>query len=308
MAQPVRIAYIRTTSHPNKDSQEMFTLLNDYIRQTSLSEQEIGKPRHRFLFGAVNASDAHILELMIQRIPARAQSDIGTPAGEPFPGRYSHMMDGNMCRNDLEVHVSKTQASTLAGEKTLKRCEEEKTMTHISGTTDEECDTIMLEKSHYLIDFLTPGLHYNHESWLRKYASPGQAQDNMLTNPKYDVSRHDTSQLRLSRRYMGYGWQASSGGFHGNGTWRCEVCCGTDGRCTRKKCVVGPSKERKEDLERNTKEKEKWVDEWVRLPAEGDKRWMEMTAEEVCCRFRIRRLADGKEDGRWKSVDTFSEE
>ena len=173
MAQPIRIAYIRTASHPNKDSQEMFTLLNDYIRQISLSDQEVGKPRHRFLFGAANASDAHILKLMIQQIPARTQSDIGTPAGKPFPGKYSHMIDRNMCHSDLEVHVSETQASTLAGGKTLKRCEEEKIITHISGTTDEECDKIMLEKSHYLIDFLTPGLHYDHGSWLRKYASPG---------------------------------------------------------------------------------------------------------------------------------------
>jgi hypothetical protein len=308
MAQLTRIAYIRTTSHPNKDSQDVFTLLNDYIRQTSLSDQEMGKPRHRFLFGAANTSDAHILELIIQQIPARTQSDIGTPAGKPFPGRHSHMIDRNMCRNDLEVHISETQASTLAGEKTLKHCKEENIMTHINGTTDEECDTIMLEKSHYLIDFLTPGLHYDYESWLRKYASLGQAQDNMLTNPKYDVGRHDASQVRLSRRYMGYGWKASSGGFHGNGTWSCGICCGTDGRCTRKKCVVGPSEERKEDLERSTKEKEKWVDECVILPAEGDRKWMEMTAEELCRRFRIRRFADGKENGRWKSVDTFSGE
>jgi hypothetical protein len=308
MAQPIRIAYIRTTSHPNKDSQQIFALLNGYIRQPSFSEQENGKPRHRFLFGAANASDAHILELMIQRISARIQSDIDTPSDECLPGKYSHMMDRNMCRADLELHISETQASTFVGEKILKRCKGEGISTRVSAITNARCDEVMLRESNYLIDFLTPDLHYDHEAWLRNYARPGHAQQNMLTNPNYDVGKHDASRWRLSRRYMGYGWRASSGGFHGNGEWRCNTCSGTDGRCTRKNCVYGLSKERKEEFERSAKGQAKWVDENVKLPGKDDKRWMDMTAEEVSRRYMIRGFADGKEDERWKSVDTFSGE
>lgn len=61
--------------------------------------------------------------------------------------------------------------------------------------------------------------------------------------------------------------------------------CG--GKCKSGKCAVGPPADRKEEYERSAKEKEKekWVDEWVRLPEKGDKRWKELTAEEMCRRF-----------------------
>ncbi|KAF2799740.1 hypothetical protein K505DRAFT_294106 [Melanomma pulvis-pyrius CBS 109.77] len=288
---PTRVAYLRTVSHSNKDSTEIFTLLNTYMQQTSLADLENGKPRHRFLFGTANASDDHILDLLIP--------------GEPFQGTYAHVMSRNMCRSDLELNISQTRAATLAGGAIIKRCASEGIATRINGTTDEECDSIILVESDYLIDFLTPELDFRHATWFQRYARTGQTQDNMLTNADYDVGRHDVSKMRLSNRYSGHGWQASSGAYHGNGVWRCSMC---GGKCKNGKCAVGPPADRKEEYVRRAKEKEKWVDDWVKLPEKGDKRWKELTAEEMCQRFYMRKQAGLKNELNWKSVDTFSAE
>ncbi|KAF2868651.1 hypothetical protein BDV95DRAFT_456875, partial [Massariosphaeria phaeospora] len=183
-----------------------------------------GKPRHRFLFGAVNAADAVLLDVFISHLQPRTSTPSDPIIRWPFQ---------NAIRSDVRMHISQANAATCIGEKLLKRCADEGITFSISGATDEECDEAMLEESDYLIDEHTYNLCWNGDWWYWNHARPGVPQDNMLMNPKYDVRKHDVSESRLRYRYSQYGWKASSGGYHGNGPWRCRMC---NGKCKRGKC------------------------------------------------------------------------
>jgi hypothetical protein len=150
---------------------------------------------------------------------------------------------------------------------------------------------MMLQKADYIIDKWIEG---RSSSWYWNVARPGVKQDNILTNPNYNVSKHDASKTRLHDRYAGHAWTATSGGMHGNGGT--YACAGCGGRCKRGKCKVGSLEDRE-------------VPEWCRLPKRGSLEWRNISAEDACERMRWQRLPrySGFVDA-YSSFDTFSAE
>lgn len=301
----VRKGYIRTVSHPSQDAGQVSDLLNTYVRQTAPSALENGEPRHKFLLGAANSSDARILDALLCRIALKSPpSDML----EQCPGQgYPPDTFRGMHRSDVQLRISESRTATKQGRQLLQKCDDEGILTLISGGTDKECDEIMLEDSQYLIDFHTPQLfsdyflRFQHDhsrlSWFDR-ARAGVPQDDVLTNPKYHA--WDASRWRLAERYAGHGWRAKSGLSKGNGPWRCSSC---GGKCKRGRCkVLSPA------YENSTKHSDERDDEWVTLPAWGDRRWAEMTASDLAAKFWHGKRLGMQRDRRWQSVDTFSSE
>ncbi|CAO2658111.1 Nn.00g073710.m01.CDS01 [Neocucurbitaria sp. VM-36] len=198
----------------------------------------------------------------------------------------------NVQRSDFEVHIPRAYADTPEGHRLLDRCDDGGIQAVISGIDGHECDEILLRKCDYIIDTWTTMLADSTQYWYWNTVWAGKRQDNMLTNPKYDVSKHDVSKTRLQDRYSGYGWKHSSGGYHGNGNWQCRGC---GGKCKRGRCRVMPGKEQL-DLPDD------------RLPEKGSKEWLSLTVEDICERYRWQK-ASGKhvvENTFVNSIDTFS--
>ncbi|KAF2638204.1 hypothetical protein P280DRAFT_374179, partial [Massarina eburnea CBS 473.64] len=224
---PLRTAYIRTVTHREKDLEQFYANLHSCIYQSSPEDLKKGAPRHRFLLGAASLEDSRVLDMLIADIEARTPEDY-TDAETKWHFRY-------MSRLDLEVHISRAHAATVAGEKLIRRCMDGGIQTIAIGANDEECDNTMLLKSDYLIDPITMyhcAVFHTHYS---RNVRPGIAEDNMLTNDVYDMKQHDVSQYRLSRRYGSYSWRHPSGAFRSCGPdeWRCRTC---GGRCKRQRC------------------------------------------------------------------------
>ena len=246
MAQPIqtpqRFGYIRTISHPDQEGYKINELFHNQVRQTSPNGITDGEPRHVFFFTAVNTTDGRFLEGILSSVTAREPVTECKPKGHWGPhGSIQHA-----CRSDFQLHICDSRASTKAGRKLLRLCTAEGIQTAISGATDEECDEIMLGKSNYLIDFCTRQYTRSFEFWYSN-ARSGRLQRHELNDPSY--LKTDVGWRRLTGRYLGYGWRASSGCFHGNGPWRCQVC---GGQCKRNKCKSGGAAL----LERETKEAE----------------------------------------------------
>jgi hypothetical protein len=265
----LRVAYIRTLTTPDEPYDLTYNFLANYVKQKS-PDDLLSAPKHRFLFGASNSFDTHMLDIFL--------------CDRHVPSKYPYGHFGNLQRSDLELRMSECQAATGSGRRIIERCSEGGIPTTISGADDAECDAIMLEECDYVIDQWVES-SFESSAWYWNTARPGIRQDTLLTNPKYDMSKHDVSKTRLSRRYAGYGWKASSGGMHGNGgDWRCRDC---GGKCKRGKCRINPGEDRE-------------VPEWKRLPAKGSAAWKDITADEACRKMRYQRLP-----GAWTGIDEY---
>jgi hypothetical protein len=275
MATPQRVAYIRTLTEPEKRYEQVYSFLALYIRQKT-PEDLVSSPSHRFIFGACNSFDAQILDIFL--------SDHIVPS-KYLRGQFA------IQRSDLELHLSSAHAATGAGRRILQRCSIGGIPTTISGTDDDECDAIMLQKSDYVIDRWIES-DFESLSWFWNTARSGVPQDTLLTNPKYDMTRHDVSKTRLGRRYAQHGWNANSGCSHGNGgLWRCNGC---GGKCKRGMCKIKPSEE-------------EVVPEWTKLPEKGSEKWRDISSDEACWMMSHQRLpgrVTGKDE--YCSIDTFS--
>ena len=272
-----RVAYIRTLLEPDKPRNEMLYTLAVFARQKD-PELLDGKPKHHFLFSASNTSDRHILDILLSmKLPVDPSCTWGFE---------------NLQRSDFEVHISENHAATPEGQKLLDRCNDGGIQAVISGIDDNECDEILLQKCDYIIDNWTTMLADPTRAWYWNTVWAGKRQDNMLTNPKYDVSKYDVSKTRLRDRYNGYGWRHSSGCYHGNGDWQCRDC---GGNCKRGRCRVNPGKEQLV-LHDNG------------LPEKGSKEWLELSVEDICERYRWQKASRKHvvEDASFNSIDTFS--
>lgn len=271
-APTLRLAYIRTVSDPHRSHEDTYAFLRDFVRQEH-PDTWTARPKHRFLFGASNLFDSHILDVFISGIPAGISGNFRT-----------------LQKSDLELRISRSHANTPAGTAILNCAKTGGIVARISGKDDDECEEIMLQQCDYLIDPQTTSLDY---VWYWNNARTGTPQDNMLTNSKYDVSKHDVSLTRLRDRYGSRGWTPSSGAFHGNMKWRCR--CGA--MCKRGRCKVFPAEERD-------------VPEYFKMPQEGSKGWAELTSNDVCDRFRWQKRSRTYQvdDVLLKSIDTFSGE
>lgn len=295
----LRLAYIRTVAHPETQSPNVIDFLAAYVRQSRPEELANGAPRHRFFFGAGNIFDAAVLDVLVAQIQAQTSAEVHAPVRWPS---FRHMS-----RADLELRISQARAATATGKKVLKRCADEGIATMISGDSDEECDEIMLQESHYLIDFLTRDHCHSFHTHFPNHIRPGTPEDNMLTNVKYNMKKHDASQYRLRDRYAGYGWKQSSGGYHGNGgNYRCAMC---GGKCKRGICKGRQIDEKRMvEQEKWEETEEAWIEEWLSAPAPGSEKWRDITAEGLCWRFQMLSLPRYKDAKRWHSIETFSEE
>jgi hypothetical protein len=276
LSPPIRIAYIRTTEEPDKSYNDTRQFLSMFIKQKR-PEETIEVPRHRFLFGASNASDAHVLDIFL--------SDHIVPS----PYRYGDM--ANLQRSDLELRISVAHASTGSGRRLFERCSVGGIQVVVSGADDTECEETMLQESDYIID---RWIQDGPSSWYWETARTGTPQDTVLTNPKYDMSKHDVSKWRLRNRYAGRGWTATSGAMHGNGgDWACARC---GGRCKRRKCKIDPSEA-------------SLIAEWCLLPDKGSAEWRSISAADACWRMEWQRLSQssGKEK-LYSSIGSFSGE
>jgi hypothetical protein len=300
---PIRLAYIRTIAHPETRRPNIRDFLSAYVRQSRPEDLDRGAPRHRFLFGAGNTFDADVLDVFIAQIQARTVAEL--PASNANNG-FGWPAFSYISLSDLELRVSKACAATATGKNVLKRCADEGIATVISGISDEECDELMLQESHYLIDFLTHDYCHPFHSHFPKHIRAGNPEDNMLTNAKYNVDQHDVSQYRLRNRYAGYAWKESSGGYHGNGYYRCAVC---GGNCKRTICK-GRQVDEKRIVERQKWEEteEAWREENLTSPMPGSANWRDRTANDLCWRFSMLKLPRYKDAKQWHSIDTFSGE
>jgi hypothetical protein len=275
---PPRIGYIRTISTPEKQEDVTFSFLTEYIRQESPAIL-LHKPRQKFIFGATTICDTHILNIFLTTQSAQG-------------GGFRHF--NNLQTSDLELRISNERANTPSGAKIMRRCEAGGISVVIQGDNDEECNGMMLEQCDYVIDnWTTTGGSYSYPNWFWDTARAGMPQDNMLTNPKYDVSQHDVSKTRLRDRYAGHGWTAGSGGFHGNGgDWRCH--CGR--KCKRGKCKFEPG----DDLPNHSS---------IELPKRGNQEWYKLSAEDACrCVSARRSYWKNTDQHEFRSIDTFSGE
>ena len=268
-----RVAYIRTTSSPDWYPFDLQQTLVEFVKQEDpcMLPPRV-RARHHFLFGACNASDARILHLFV---------------GFLGPPRL-HWYFRHVQKTHLEVRVSRARAATSDGRRLLLRCAADEVRVVISGDDDDECNEIMLNECDYIIDEQTQF----HRDWFFKTARPGVPQDSMLTNPEYDVSRHDYSKHRLGERYAGRGWRASSGAFHGNHDWYCGGC---GGKCKRGRCKV------------TSYERPNYANQRL-LPEKGSREWADMSSGEVVSRYNFQ-MAFGKHIVQKElrtSIDTFS--
>lgn len=298
-----RIGYIRTVSNHYQDSKYAIELLD--ICMGKWSTKRLDARKHRFLITAARISDAHILDEIIARIPIEVPVHHAT-ATSMHPDRCVENKHG-VERFNFELHISSTHATTKTGRKILERCKGEGIETQISGATDNECDEILLYKSHYLIDFLTPPLfldcfpqtkHSNrHLQWLDVIMS-GSVQDNALTNPDYE--KYDVSQERL--RHRGYLGRLSMYRYSGcsqvKKPWRCYSC---GQKCKRGRCNRVPSPENRAFVEREA-HRRKWEEQWRFKPTWENKHWNDITAEERCIMFAMK----SEKERIWKSIDTFT--
>jgi hypothetical protein len=266
----IRLAYIRTVEEPDKPYDQTYQFLETFVKQRRLGDALNG-PRHRFLFGASNTHDAHILEVF------RTNHIVGRTS------RYDDLQ-----RSDLELRISESHAATGAGRRVIDRCDADGIRVVVSGATDSECEDGMLQDCDYVIDRWA----WDNYSWFWDTARSGVPQDTVLTNPKYDMSRHDVSKTRLGNRYASHGWNANSGCSHGNGgSWRCRDC---GGKCKRGRCRINPPAEK---LGRGR----------IMLPDKGSVEWRELTANDACMRMPRQRVS-GRCDmnDMYSSIDTFS--
>lgn len=265
-----RIAYICTTSEPNMWPEAWGQILRGFVRQDDpavLPE----RGRHHFLFGAINACDARILDFFLEYLP-------------PNPNAHFRQVR----KTDLEIRMSRARAATFDGRRVRERCAANEMRVVISGEDNDECTEIMLEECDYIIDERTTW----YSEWFWKTARLGIPEDNMLTNADYDVSQHDYSKYRLSNRYGGIAWKASSGGFHGNYDWSCRGC---GGKCKRGRCKT------------TSYEPPVYANQRL-LPDKGSREWLDMTSNELIHRYRFQ-MAFGKhvvQEELRTSVDTFS--
>jgi hypothetical protein len=269
-----RIAYIRTTDEPDKGYDHIRYFLSTYMKQRR-PDDPFGKPRHQYVFGALNACDTHILDIFL--------SDWIIPS----PHLYGEF--ANIRRADLELHISISHAATGAGRRLRERCNNGGIDVVVSGADDADCEELMLQDCDYIIDRWTR----DDTPWYWETAWAGILQYNILTNSNYDMSRHhDYSKRRLLDRYAGYGWTATSGGMHGNGGYHACVECG--GKCKRKKCRINPGVERE-------------TAEWARLPAKGSSEWRSLSSEDACRMMQFQRLpSQPPAKDVYSSIDTFS--
>jgi hypothetical protein len=265
-----RIAYIRTVLESDMDSEWTLRFLQRFVRQPSNKQTPNGRTRHRFLFSAFNATDANILDICTANFATSTQT-------RPFL---------NVEKEDLELRISTSFAASKAGKRVLGRCETNGIRTKLCGDSDKECDELMLEESDYLIDGC---LEFGYTDWFFDHVQLGIPQDTMLTNPDYDVSRHDHSGLH---NRIGFSiWSRNSGCFHGNPEWRCDGC---GGKCKRRRCRLNPPPNTPAPL-------------YARLPPRGSVQWRELTTADICLLFR-RQTRPGAHPDRddWGSIDTFS--
>jgi hypothetical protein len=274
MNTPGRIAYIRTLTEPDKPYDQVYRFLEHYIAQKSPTSPP-SSPIHHFLFGSSTPFDAHILAIFL--------------SNNIIPSPYPQGIFANLQRSDFSLHMSSARVATGAGRRVLEQCKAGGIAVVISGADDSSCDAHMLRESDYIID---PSIEA-HAHWFWHTSRPGIPQDSLLTNPAYDVSRHDASKKRLMKRYAGHGWRANSGCSHGNGAW---VCRGCGGKCKRGMCKVNPAEEKE-------------VPEWFRLPEKGSEEWRDLTAEEACWKMGFQSFS-GRYAVRdeFRSIDTFSGE
>lgn len=273
---PPRIAYIRTIHSPTQSFDETWRFLAYHMSQRRPSDPS-SLPRHHFIFGSTTPCDAHILNIFT--------------SPHIFPSPHPHGDFANIQPSDLQLRISESHAATGAGKRILQRCADAGISTLISGMDDAECDASMLQEADYIIDKWIQGCS---SSWYWDVARPGVKQDNIATNPRYDMSKHDVSKTRLRDRYAGHAWTATSGGMHGNGG--IYACTGCGRRCKRGKCQIGPL----EDLK---------VPEWCRLPGGTSAEWRDISADDACERMWCQRLPrySGFIDS-YSSIDTFSGE
>lgn len=302
---PLRIAYIYTQSPIDPSPHELLSYLDVRVMQESPRAIEQGKPRHRFLFGAVTSLDSAVLETLLKiACPPPGVKECNEPNTEKIRCGF-HV--GTLLRSDLEVRISRSRASTALGAKVLKRCKDVGIQAAISGKTDDECSEIMLQESDYMIDFheYRPDGSYGSECWFWNVARLGKPQDSMLTNEHYDKRRHDNSWGRIYRRYGGRGWRDYSGCRYGFMPWKCPNC----GRnCKRGKCAdplrwspdTNWVKRQEEDRKWQERERERQMN----LFKPGNTKWRELTAEELSRSFWVYR----NDKDRWHSIDTFSSE
>jgi hypothetical protein len=266
----VRLAYIRTVEEPDKPYDQTYQFLEFFVKQKRVGDAPNG-PRHRFLFGSSNTQDEHIFEIF------RLYHSLGRRS------RYDDLQ-----QSDLEIRISESRASTGAGRRVLERCDADGIRILISGATDSECEDGMLQDCDYIIDHWL----WENYSWFWNTARPGVPQDTVLTNPKYDMSKHDVSKTRLGTRYASHGWNVNSGCSHGNGgLWRCSDC---GGKCKRGRCRINPPAE-------------ELGLEWIMLPDKRSVKWRELTANDACMRM-LQQRAPGRcvVKDIYSSIDTFS--
>ncbi|KAF1954566.1 hypothetical protein CC80DRAFT_493702 [Byssothecium circinans] len=295
---PLRTAYIRTSTHHERDLEQFFNQLRGCVRQPPPDQLTEGGARHRFLLGVANLEDNRVLDMLIAEIGARTPTEVDY-ANPTWCFKY-------VSRFDIEVRISRPQAATVAGQKLLKRCADNGIATTICGTSDEQCDSTMLMDSDYLIDPMTMRYSNVFHTHFWQHFRSGIPEDNMLTNEKYDMKQHDASRYRLAYRYAGYSWRQSSGGYRGNGdNYRCAMC---GGKCKRSQCRGQAPDDRIEERKRNDEVQDQWREENLRLPEPGTAKWKDSTADEMLWRFQTLSLPGYKNEKRWHSIDTFSGE
>lgn len=184
----LRFAYIRTVSDYSQDSSSAAELVNICMGKSSTKRLDLRK--YCFMITAAGISDAHVLDQIITRIPIRVLTQNVPENSIPRVGPTENFT--GIERSNFELHIPSFRAATKHGKKIMRYCKDEGIETRISGATDEECDEILLCKSHYLIDFLTPTLFDDyspytkmspsHRKWLDNILS-GSVQDSILTNP-----------------------------------------------------------------------------------------------------------------------------
>lgn len=275
--QALRLAYIRTTATPTKSREETYEFLRDHMRQQR-PELWNSRPKHRYVFGASNTFDENILDVLLETIP--------------YDPNIISFRD--IQKSDLELRMSEARASTGPGQKILRRCTAGGIQAVVDGKDDDECDANMLEQCDYLIDVWTT---YHYLDWYWKYAWTGKVEDNMLTNPYYNVGQHDKSKTRLRDRYNGYAWRESSGGCHGTSKtreWRCSKC---GAKCKRDQCKRYPFDELP-------------IFKWTKMPERGSEEWKDLTANDVLEQLRMQKWSGRHivEDLFSQSIDTFSGE
>ena len=285
-----RIAYVRTSSTPDRMTmKDVERFLWTYVRQPQSIQQsqvlnlDTDTRRHSFYFTIFTKDDLQILDLLIENFrPPRAQ---------PNP----YFMWG-VIQSDIHFHTSLSNSQSQLGRRALQRCRDAGYEPTIHGSDNTDCDNELLDECDYVIDInYLP--QFGGFDWFWNHVHPGIRQDNMLTNPKYDVGRHDISKRGLAGRTKFSIQGHNSGCYHGNYDWQCYGC---GGKCKRGRCKVNPGKER-------------IVPEAYRLPEKGstNPEWKNLTAADVCYRYRLQHWPEapgkwhkGRDD--WGSIDMFS--